>query len=152
MADLLGYAASCAVLASFLMRTMRPLRLVAILSNVLFLTYGYVEHIQPVFFLHLALLPINLWRLFVHWNDAASAHPRIAVASRPARAASTPYAIWFAVGLFLGMLGPLPLLLIVDKSEAAKLIVPFLVAPTPAQSSLRPPLPSDKNFAVHPSG
>jgi CRP/FNR family cyclic AMP-dependent transcriptional regulator len=63
MADLLGYAASCAVLATFLMRTMVPLRLVAILSNVLFLAFGYIAHIYPVFFLHLALLPINTWRL-----------------------------------------------------------------------------------------
>jgi hypothetical protein len=63
--DLLGYAASAAVLATFLMRTMVPLRLVAILSNVLFLLFGYVQHIYPIFFLHLALLPINTWRLFV---------------------------------------------------------------------------------------
>lgn len=63
MANLLGYAASCAVLATFLMRTMVPLRLVAILSNFLFLSYGYVEHIYPVLFLHAVLLPINLWRL-----------------------------------------------------------------------------------------
>jgi|HubBroStandDraft_5_1064220.scaffolds.fasta_scaffold468493_1 CRP/FNR family cyclic AMP-dependent transcriptional regulator len=63
MADLLGYAASCAVLASFLMRTMIPLRLVAILSNILFLSFGYIQNIHPVLFLHLALLPINIWRL-----------------------------------------------------------------------------------------
>ena len=60
--DLLGYAASCAVLASFLMRTMVPLRLAAILSNVLFLVFGYIQHIYPVLFLHMALLPINAWR------------------------------------------------------------------------------------------
>jgi CRP/FNR family transcriptional regulator, cyclic AMP receptor protein len=64
MADVLGYAASCAVLASFLMRTMVPLRLVAILSNVLFLAFGYLQNIHPVFFLHMTLLPINVWRLF----------------------------------------------------------------------------------------
>lgn len=63
MANLLGYAASCAVLATFLMQTMVPLRLVAILSNFLFLSYGYVQHIYPVLFLHAVLLPINLWRL-----------------------------------------------------------------------------------------
>jgi hypothetical protein len=63
MADLLGYAASCAVLASFLMRTMIPLRLVAILSNILFLSFGYIQNIHPVLFLLLALLPINIWRL-----------------------------------------------------------------------------------------
>lgn len=63
MIDLLGYAASTAVLATFLMRTMLPLRLTAILSNLLFLSYGYLAHITPVLFLHLALLPINVTRL-----------------------------------------------------------------------------------------
>jgi hypothetical protein len=63
MSDALGYAASSAVLASFLMRSMVPLRLVAILSNLLFLSYGYFAQIQPVFVLHAALLPINLARL-----------------------------------------------------------------------------------------
>ena len=63
MSDILGYAASCAVLASFLMRTMVPLRLVAILSNVLFVTFGYVQNIHPILLLHMVLLPINSWRL-----------------------------------------------------------------------------------------
>jgi hypothetical protein len=36
MSDVLGYAAALAVLASFMMRSMVLLRLVAILSNVLF--------------------------------------------------------------------------------------------------------------------
>jgi hypothetical protein len=63
MSDALGYAASSAVLASFLMRSMVPLRLVAILSNLLFLSYGYFAQIQPVFVLHAALLPINVARL-----------------------------------------------------------------------------------------
>jgi hypothetical protein len=60
---LLGYAASCAVLATFLMRTMVSLRLVSILSNVLFVAFAYLEHIYPVLLLHAVLLPINLWRL-----------------------------------------------------------------------------------------
>jgi hypothetical protein len=60
--DLIGYATSCAVLATFLMRTMVSLRAVAILSNCLFLAYGYCQHLYPVFVLHLALLPINVWR------------------------------------------------------------------------------------------
>jgi hypothetical protein len=45
MTDWLGYAASLAVLATFLMRTMRLLRVVAILSNILFVAYGYIDHI-----------------------------------------------------------------------------------------------------------
>jgi hypothetical protein len=41
---------------------MVSLRAVAILSNCLFLAYGYCQHLYPVFLLHLALLPINVWR------------------------------------------------------------------------------------------
>jgi hypothetical protein len=63
MSDVLGYAASSAVLVSCLMRSMIPLRLVAILSNILFLSYGYAADIHPVFLLHAALLPINVARL-----------------------------------------------------------------------------------------
>ena len=63
MTNLLGYAASAAVLATFLMRTMLPLRLVAIASNILFVVYGYLAHIEPVLFLHITLLPINVARL-----------------------------------------------------------------------------------------
>lgn len=63
MIDALGYAASIAVLATFLTTTMLPLRLVAILSNILFLLYGYFAHIPPVLFLHATLLPINVARL-----------------------------------------------------------------------------------------
>jgi hypothetical protein len=64
MVNSLGYAASSAVLASFLMRRMVPLRLLAILSNVLFTAFGLLQHIYPVLLLHLTLLPINLWRLY----------------------------------------------------------------------------------------
>jgi len=42
---------------------MVPLRLLAILSNLLFAIYGYAEHLYPVLYLHVALLPINAHRL-----------------------------------------------------------------------------------------
>ncbi len=61
--DFLGYAASATVFATFCMKTMIPLRMLAIASNVLFCSYGYLDHIYPVFILHLALLPINTIRL-----------------------------------------------------------------------------------------
>jgi CRP/FNR family cyclic AMP-dependent transcriptional regulator len=61
--EFLGYAASAMVFATFCMKTMIPLRILAIASNVLFCTYGYFGHIYPVFILHLALLPINAIRL-----------------------------------------------------------------------------------------
>ena len=71
MSDLVGYAAALAVLATFLMRSMVPLRLVAILSNLLFLAYGYLAHIHPVLLLHAALLPINIARLAALRSDVS---------------------------------------------------------------------------------
>ena len=61
--DVLGYAASAAVLATFCMSTMIPLRLLAIGSNVLFMSFGALAHVYPVLALHLLLLPINVMRL-----------------------------------------------------------------------------------------
>jgi hypothetical protein len=62
--DLLGFAAALTVLASFCMTTIASLRSVAIASNVLFIFYGLLGHIYPVFFLHMTLLPINLIKLY----------------------------------------------------------------------------------------
>jgi len=61
--DLLGYAASATVLATFCMSTMIPLRILALVSNVFFGLYGYFDHLYPVLILHSALFPINLLRL-----------------------------------------------------------------------------------------
>ena len=61
--DVLGYVASAAVLATFCMSTMIPLRVVALVSNVLFAAYAYFDHLYPVLMLHAALFPINLVRL-----------------------------------------------------------------------------------------
>jgi len=61
--DLLGYAASASVLATFCMSTMVPLRIIAICSNVLFIGFGAFAHIYPVLTLHIILLPVNIARL-----------------------------------------------------------------------------------------
>jgi hypothetical protein len=61
--NLLGYAASASVLASFCMGSMVPLRAVAICSNVLFAAFGALAHIYPVLVLHAILLPVNIVRL-----------------------------------------------------------------------------------------
>ena len=61
--DMVGYAAALAVLGSFCMSTIVPLRILAIVSNVLFGAYGVLAHLYPVFFLHSILLPINLFKL-----------------------------------------------------------------------------------------
>src|ERR1700761_2969671 len=101
MTDILGYAASCAVLATFLTRTMVPLRLIAILSNVLFVAFGYAQHIYPVLFLHVALLPINTWRL-VTARVRAGAQSAGALHLPAPSYAPQPYALWFVVGLLAG--------------------------------------------------
>jgi CRP/FNR family transcriptional regulator, cyclic AMP receptor protein len=61
--QLVGYAASLLVFSTFYMKTMIPLRCVAIGSNVAFLTYGYFAGLYPVFLLHTVLLPLNVFRL-----------------------------------------------------------------------------------------
>lgn len=61
--EVLGYAASLCVLATFCMRAMIPLRVAAIISNVLFALFGALAHIYPVLLLHVVLLPVNLARL-----------------------------------------------------------------------------------------
>ena len=63
LVDALGYAASAAVLATFCMSTMIPLRVLALGSNVLFMAYGYADHLYPVFMLHAILFPVNALRL-----------------------------------------------------------------------------------------
>ena len=59
----IGYLASLLVFCTFYMKTMIPLRYVAIASNVVFMTYGLTGRIYPVFVLHAVLLPLNLRRL-----------------------------------------------------------------------------------------
>jgi hypothetical protein len=61
--DIVGYAAALAVLGSFCMNTIVPLRILAVVSNVLFGLYGVLADLYPVFFLHSILLPINLFKL-----------------------------------------------------------------------------------------
>jgi len=61
--DVLGYLASGLVLGTFCMRTLVPLRVTAICSNVAFILYGFLAGIEPVLLLHAALLPMNIWRL-----------------------------------------------------------------------------------------
>jgi CRP/FNR family cyclic AMP-dependent transcriptional regulator len=59
----IGYLASLLVFCTFYMKTMIPLRCVAIASNVVFMTYGLTGRVYPVFVLHAVLLPLNLRRL-----------------------------------------------------------------------------------------
>ena len=62
--ELTGYLASLLVFCTFYMKTMIPLRCVAIASNVVFMTYGLAGGLYPVFLLHVVLLPLNCLRLY----------------------------------------------------------------------------------------
>jgi len=59
-----GYIASALVFATFCMTTMVPLRVAAISSNVGFIAYATFGHLYPVLVLHLALLPLNIFRTY----------------------------------------------------------------------------------------
>lgn len=61
--DVVGYLAAGLVLATFCTRSMSTLRLMALASNVAFITYGYSANLIPVLILHAVLLPVNTYRL-----------------------------------------------------------------------------------------
>ncbi len=61
--EIFGYIASVLVFATFYMRTMLPLRIVAVASNLAFITYAAIDGLAPILILHSALLPLNLLRL-----------------------------------------------------------------------------------------
>jgi CRP/FNR family cyclic AMP-dependent transcriptional regulator len=62
--DGLGYAAALFVLATYSVRTMIPLRILGICSNVVFISYGYFGGLYPNLILHMVLLPLNSIRLY----------------------------------------------------------------------------------------
>jgi CRP/FNR family transcriptional regulator, cyclic AMP receptor protein len=62
-ADAMGYIAALLVFTTFWMKTMVPLRLAGIASNVFFIAYGALLVAYPVLILHVCLLPLNLLRL-----------------------------------------------------------------------------------------
>jgi hypothetical protein len=59
----IGFIASALVLATFATKDMVNLRVVAICSNVAFITYALILHLLPILVLHVVLLPLNSWRL-----------------------------------------------------------------------------------------
>ncbi len=61
--ELTGYLASALVFLTFYMKTMIPLRVVGVISNVAFMTYGFEGRLYPILILHAILLPLNCLRL-----------------------------------------------------------------------------------------
>ena len=63
-AEALGYLASGLVFVTFCMKTMIPLRIIAIGSNLAFISYSLVAGLLPILILHSVLLPVNVLRLY----------------------------------------------------------------------------------------
>ncbi|KTD64962.1 hypothetical protein [Legionella shakespearei] len=63
MIDLVGYIASSLVFATFYVKRILTLRLIAIGSNIAFILYAFECHLHPIFILHSLLLPLNLYRI-----------------------------------------------------------------------------------------
>jgi CRP/FNR family transcriptional regulator, cyclic AMP receptor protein len=68
--QMMAWLAAALVFLSFFMKTIVPLRTLAIASNVAFIIYalmglhfGVFDKVLPIFALHLALLPLNFYRL-----------------------------------------------------------------------------------------
>jgi CRP/FNR family cyclic AMP-dependent transcriptional regulator len=67
----IAWLAAALVFATFFMKTIVPLRMMAIVSNVAFIAYGLLglgqdifSKVAPILVLHCSLLPLNLLRLF----------------------------------------------------------------------------------------
>ncbi len=71
----IGYLASLLVLATFSMRGMVPLRVMAIASNVAFIGYASLLGIGPVLLLHALLLPMNVHRLLEALSKKRTPYP-----------------------------------------------------------------------------
>jgi hypothetical protein len=85
----LGWLAAALTLATFVCRDMRQMRLLALAANAAFIGYGAAAQLLPVLMLHLALVPVNLWRLNqalrpVSPEDAAPS-PTLRARARPTR-------------------------------------------------------------------
>jgi hypothetical protein len=59
----IGFFAAGLVIATLSMRTMIPLRIVGLISNVAFVTYGLLFGSIPTVILHSILFPLNVYRL-----------------------------------------------------------------------------------------
>ena len=61
--DMVGFSAAAASFVAFSAKTMIPLRIAAICSNVLFIAFGSLSGFWPSAPLHTLLLPLNIHRL-----------------------------------------------------------------------------------------
>ena len=61
--EFFGIVAAILYFATFCMRTMMPLRMVGIASNITWLIYGFLGGLMPLILMEIVLLPVNVLRL-----------------------------------------------------------------------------------------
>ena len=59
-----GFIGAVLTLASYLMKSMLPLRLMALAANVFFVAYGYLESALPSLMLYATMIPINAKKVY----------------------------------------------------------------------------------------
>ncbi len=64
VAEIIGYLGAVVVICTYSMKTMVPLRIFGMTSNVVLITYGFLGGAYPTLVLHLILLPLNARRLY----------------------------------------------------------------------------------------
>jgi len=86
--DALGWMAALATLACFASSEMLRLRILALVANVAFVAYAAQAGLLPVLVLHLALAPVNAWRLWQLVRTRLSERPSSPPPSLPGRPAA----------------------------------------------------------------
>lgn len=87
--ELLGWVAAALTVACFASGDMLRLRVLALGANVAFAAYGWHAELMPVLALHLALAPVNAWRLAQQLRQRMET-PRTPVAAQDAARAEAP--------------------------------------------------------------
>ena len=64
LGTVLGVIGTALLCASFLVRSMLPLRALALASNVCFIAWGYLEWVWPTLALNSVILPLNAWHIW----------------------------------------------------------------------------------------
>jgi hypothetical protein len=118
LSQALGFLASGLVLLTFGMRTMGPMRVAAIASNLAFIAYGLSLDLTPVWLLHGILLPLNAYRL-LEWQRSRRRQAR--TDRRPAlrRRGSTTHAGASSAGAAARPAGGLQAVLAPDDGQGS---------------------------------
>lgn len=61
--EMFGFLGAALIVSAYSMRTMWPLRLCAVTSNLAMIAYGLLDGLAPVLALHATLLPLNVTRI-----------------------------------------------------------------------------------------